>query len=112
MKNPGPGTGAGTHQKIRERNRDYFFIRDRDFKKSRLCLEFNNTFQKIRDSGPGPGLKIEKSRIGDRDSDSRDEGCRDSTLRDSVPGTENFPGRGSGPLPTPGDKPLFENLEG
>ena len=91
-------TGSGT---------DYFFIRDRDFKKSRLCLEFNNTFQKIRDSEPG--LKIEKSRIGDRDSDSRDEGCRDSTLRDSVAETENFPGHGSGPLPTPGDKPLFED---
>ena len=38
--------------------------------------------QKIRDSGPG--LKIEKSGIGDwdRDSDLRDEGFRDSTLGD------------------------------
>ena len=40
--------------------------------------------QKIRDSGSGPRLKIEKSGIRDwdRDSDLRDEGFRDSTLRD------------------------------
>ena len=40
--------------------------------------------QKIRDLGTGPGLKIEKSGIEDwdRDSDSRDEEFRDSTLGD------------------------------
>ena len=39
---------------------------------------------KIQDSGPRPGLKIEKSEIGDwdRDSDLQDEGFRDSTLGD------------------------------
>ena len=69
--------------------------------------------QKIREPGPGLGLKIEKSGIGDwdRDSDLRDEGFRASTLkdrfagtkkfRDSVPGTENFPRHGPGPVPTP-----------
>ena len=41
-------------------------------------------YQKIRDSGPEPGLKIENSGIGDwdRDSDLRDEGFRDSILGD------------------------------
>ena len=58
--------------------------------------------QKIRDSGPGPGLKIEKSGIGDwdRDSDLRAvQGTKE--FWDSVPGTENFPGHGPCPEPTP-----------
>ena len=51
----------------------------------------------LRDSaenpGLGPGLKIEKSGTGDLDRDER--------FQNSVPGTENFPGHGPGPVPTP-----------
>ena len=38
--------------------------------------------QILRDLGLEPGLKFEKSGTEDRDSDSRDEGFRDSTLGD------------------------------
>ena len=79
----------------------------------------------LRDLGPGlitsknpgtePGLTIfssgtkQNQKIGD--SDLRDEKFRNSTLgtfpgtrvfRDSVPGTEYFPGHGRGHMPTPG----------
>ena len=54
------------------------------FEKSGIETGSETQNQKIWDLGPGPGLKIEKSGIGDwdRDSDSRDEGFRDSTLGD------------------------------
>ena len=67
--------------------------------------------QNFRDLGSRPGLKIEKSGIGDwdRDSNLRDEGFRDSNFgdcpgstefRDSFPWTENFRGHSPGPVPT------------
>ena len=73
--------------------------------------------------GPGPGRKIRKSGIRDRDSKLKNpgsgtgtgtqiRGTRDSgtqlwgtvpgtkEIRDAVSGTENFPGHGPGPVPT------------
>ena len=65
-----------------------------------------------RGPGPGnlyPGLEILKSGIG---TGTQICGTRNSgtQLFRTVPGTENFPGHGPGPVPTPGEQLRFKNL--
>ena len=47
-----------------------------------LILKSGTQIENLRNLGLGPGLKFEKSGIGDWDSDFRDGGFRDSTLGD------------------------------
>ena len=55
----------------------------------------------VKNPGPGIGTHIR----GTRDSGTQLWGTVPETkeFRDSVPGTENCPGHGSGPVPTPGN---------
>ena len=71
LKNAGPGTGTGTDKKFR----------DQYFKQSWLCPEIILT----RDSGTQLWGTVPETK----------------EFRDSVKGTENFPGHDSGPVPTP-----------